>query len=107
MRGKRIWTALLTLLLLCGCAAKQAQAPLDPPGTPQTQLSAPQQPQETPETPQPTRRLEVDYNARAHADEAAETPEAAPAEETDAAEEPAEKSDAPAAGRVIVIDPGH
>lgn len=102
----------MTLLLLCGCAAKQAQAPPDPPGTPQTQLSAPQQPQQTPETPQPTRRLEVDYNARAHADEAAETPEAAPAEdtpteETDAAEEAAEKNDAPAAGRVIVIDPGH
>lgn len=111
MRGKRIWTALLTLLLLCGCAAKQQQAPLDPPETPQTQLSAPQQPQQTPETPQPTRRLEVDYNARAHADEAAVPPEAAPAdapaEEADAAETPSEKNDAPAAGRVIVIDPGH
>lgn len=49
----------MTLLLLCGCAAKQPQAPLDPPETPQTQLSVPQEPQETPETPQPTRRLEV------------------------------------------------
>lgn len=110
MRGKRIWTALLTLLLLCGCAAKQAQAPLDPPETPQTQRSAPQEPEQAPQ-PQPTRRLEVDYNARAHADEPQETPEAAPAdsaaEETDAAEAPAEKNDAPAAGRVIVIDPGH
>lgn len=106
MRGKRIWTALLTLVLLCGCAAKQAQPPLEPPETPQTQLSAAPELEPAPQ-PQPTRRLEVDYNARAHADEAAETPEAAPAEETDAAEEPAEKSDAPAAGRVIVIDPGH
>lgn len=98
MRGKRIWTALLALMLLCGCAAKQAQTLLDPPGTPQTQLSAPQEPQETPETPQPTRRLEVDYNARAHADEAAETPEAAPAEEAAAAEEPAEKTTRPQPG---------
>lgn len=110
MRGKRIWTALLTLVLLCGCAAKQAQPPLEPPETPQTQRSAPQEPEQAPQ-PQPTRRLEVDYNARAHADEAQEAPEAAPAdapaEETDAAEEPAEKNDAPAAGRVIVIDPGH
>lgn len=110
MRGKRIWTALLTLVLLCGCAAKQAQPPLEPPGTPQTQLSAAPEAEPSPQ-PQPTRRLEVDYNARAHADEPQETPEAAPAdsaaEETDAAEEPAEKNDAPAAGRVIVIDPGH
>lgn len=110
MRGKRIWTALLTLVLLCGCAAKQAQPPPEPPETPQTQLSAAPELEPAPQ-PQPTRRLEVDYNARAHADEAAETPEAAPAdapaEETDAAEEPAEKNDAPAAGRVIVIDPGH
>lgn len=36
MRGKRIWTALLTLLLLCGCTAKQQQAPPETPGTPQT-----------------------------------------------------------------------
>lgn len=97
MRGKRIWTALLTLLL-CGCTAKQAQAPPETPGTPQTQLSAPQDPQQTPETPQPTRRLEVDYNARAHADEPQEAPEAAPAEETDAAEEPAEKTTRPQPG---------
>ena len=130
----RVCTALLALtLLLTGCSAavpsaspdmEAAQpsgeapdaAPAPAEAEPSLEASAPA----APEVP-PTRQLEVDYNARAHAAEAAEAAggEAAPAEaETQpadpelpepAAEEAGVSNEAPSAsnGLVVVIDPGH
>lgn len=129
----RVCAALLALtLLLAGCSA------IPPSEVPESEAPAPTQtPEAVPpstaaastvsEEP-PTRQLEVDYNARAHAAEAAkaDTGEAAPAEaetppadaetqltDTETPEAAAEKEgasdEAPAApnGLVVVIDPGH
>ena len=130
----RICTALLALtLLLTGCSAAVPSASPDmeaaqpsgkiPDAVPAPAVTAPS-PEESAaavhEEP-PTRQLEVDYNARAHAAEAAEAAggEAAPAEaETQpadpelpepAAEEAGASNEVPSAsnGLVVVIDPGH
>lgn len=133
-RNDRICAALLALtLLLTGCSAAVPSASPDmeaaqpsgeiPDTAPAPAETAPS-PEESasaePEAP-PMRQLEVDYNARAHAAEAAEADggEAAPAEaETQpadpeltepAAEEEGASDETPAApnGLVVVIDPGH
>ena len=130
----RVCTALLALtLLLTSCSAAVPSASPDmeaaqpsgevPDTAPAPAVTAPS-PEESAaavhEEP-PTRQLEVDYNARAHAAEAAEAAggEAAPAEaETQpadpelpepAAEEEGASNEAPSAsnGLVVVIDPGH
>lgn len=121
------------LLILCGCAARDPIAkPLVPSwekpeaadsgvqavgGEPADAANTAEKSPE--EAPAPTRRLDVDYNARGHADEA---PDAAEPEAADAADEAAKAeagAEAPAEdsaaepellagnGRVIVIDPGH
>ena len=133
-RNDRICAALLALtLLLTGCSAAVPSASPDmeaaqpsgevPDTAPAPAVTAPS-PEESAaavhEEP-PTRQLEVDYNARAHAAEAAEAAggEAAPAEaETQpadpelpepAAEEAGASNEVPSAsnGLVVVIDPGH
>lgn len=133
-RNDRICAALLALtLLLTGCSAAVPSASPDmeaaqpsgevPDAAPAPTVTAPS-PEESAaaaEEMPPMRQLEVDYNARAHAAEAAEAAggEAAPAEaETQpvdpelpepAAEEAGASNEAPSAsnGLVVVIDPGH
>lgn len=132
-RKPRVCAALLALtLLLAGCSA------IPPSEAPEPETSAPTQ---TPEAAPPsvaaasaaseephTRRLEVDYNAREHAAEAAEanTGKAAPSEaeaqpaDTEAQltdteppeaaagkEEASNEASAVSNGLVVVIDPGH
>ena len=130
----RVCTALLALtLLLTGCSAAVPSASpnmeaAQPSGKIPDTVSAPAETAPYPdeaasaaEEMPPMRQLEVDYNARAHAAEAAEAAggEAAPAEaETQpadpelpepAAEEEGASNEAPSAsnGLVVVIDPGH
>lgn len=133
-RNDRICAALLALtLLLTGCSAAVPSASPDmeatqPSGEIPDTVPAPAETAPSPdeaasaaEEMPPMRQLEVDYNARAHAAEAAEAAggEAAPAEaETQpadpelpepAAEEAGASNEAPPAsnGLVVVIDPGH
>ena len=120
----RVCTALLALtLLLTGCSADVPSASPDMEATqpsgkildtvPAPAVTAPS-PEESAaavhEEP-PTRQLEVDYNARAHAAEAAEAAggEAAPELPEPAAEEAGASDETPDAPNslVVVIDPGH
>ena len=133
-RNDRICAALLALtLLLTGCSAAVPSASPDMEATqssgkipdavpaPAETTPSPDEAASAAEEMPPMRQLEVDYNARAHAAEAAEAAggEAAPAEaETQpadpelpepAAEEEGASNEAPSAsnGLVVVIDPGH